>query len=164
MYELLTGTTPFDTKELLKRGLDEVRRVVCNVEPPRPSTRLSTLMAADLTSVSRHRQAEPPRLIREVRGDLDWIVMKALEKDRARRYSTVNGFAVDIRRFLAGEAILARPPSASYKFGRFILRHKLLCAGACIILFLFMVCLAVTTRLITQERQMRKDMTVDAAR
>ncbi len=111
LYELLTGSTPFDTTDLLKRGLDEVRRVVCNIEPPRPSTRLSTLMAADLTSISRQRQVEPPRLIREVRGDLDWIVMKALEKDRARRYATVNGFAADIQRHLAGEAVAARPPS-----------------------------------------------------
>ena len=128
LYELLTGTTPFDTTEILKRGLDEVRRVVCNVEPPRPSTRLSTLVAADLTSVSRHRRVELPRLIREVRGDLDWIVMKALEKDRERRYATVNGFAMDIRRFSAGEAILARPPSTIYKLGRFVRRHKIFCA------------------------------------
>src|SRR5271156_7032884 len=70
LYELLTSTTPFDTGELLKRGLDEVRRMVCNVEPPRPSARLSTLVAADLTSISQHRRVEPPRLIREVRGDL----------------------------------------------------------------------------------------------
>ncbi len=163
LYELLTGSTPFDTTELLKRGLDEVGRVVCNVEPPRPSTRLSTLMAADLTSVSRHRQAEPPRLIREVRGDLDWIVMKALEKDRARRYATVNGFAVDIRRYLMGEAIAARPPSAAYKFHRFIRRHKLLCAGMCVVLLLFTICLVVTTRLIIEERQMRNEMAVTKA-
>ena len=163
LYELLTGSTPFDTTELLKRGLDEVRRVVCNVEPPRPSTRLSTLMAADLTSVSRHRQVEPPRLIREVRGDLDWIAMKALEKDRARRYATVNGFAMDIRRFLAGEAILARPPSATYKFRRFVRRHKLLCTGVCVILLLFATCLVVTSRLLIRERQMRNDMTVAKA-
>src|SRR6266516_6714345 len=82
LYELLTGSTPFDTRELLKAGLDEVRRVIRKQEPVRPSTRLSTMVQADLTSVSQHRQAEPPKLIREVRGDLDWIVMKALEKDR----------------------------------------------------------------------------------
>jgi len=163
LYELLTGTTPFDTTELLKRGLDEVRRVVCDVEPMRPSTRLSTLMAADLTTVSRHRQVEASRLLREVRGDLDWIVMKALEKDRARRYATVNGFAMDIRRFLAGEAILARPPSATYKFRRFVRRHKLLCTGVCVILLLFATCLVVTSRLLIRERQMRNDMTVAKA-
>ena len=163
LYELLTGTTPFDTKELLKRGLDEVRRVVCNIEPPRPSTRLGTLMAADLTSVSRHRQVEPPRLLREVRGDLDWIAMKALEKDRARRYATVYGLAMDVRRFLSGEAILARPPSALYKLRRFIRRNKLLCAGLGIILLLFMTCLVVTTRLTIEERWMRNDTAVQKA-
>ncbi len=163
MYELLTGTTPFDTRELLKRGLDEVRRVVCNVEPPRPSSRLSTMVAADLTSISRHHQVEPPRLIREVRGDLDWIVMKALEKDRARRYATVNGFAMDIRRYLGGDAIAARPPSATYKFQRFVRRHKLLCTGVCVILLLFATCLVVTSRLSIRERQMRNDMTVAKA-
>jgi len=164
LYELLTGSTPFDTTELLKRGLDEVRRVVCDVEPMRPSTRLSTLMAADLTTVSRHRQVEPSRLLREVRGDLDWIVMKALEKDRARRYATVNGFAMDIRRYLGGEAVLARPPSKIYKLRRLVFRHKLLFVGLGVILLLFVICLMLTNRLIIEERQMRKDMTVEEAR
>jgi serine/threonine protein kinase len=163
LYELLTGSTPFDTAELLKRGLDEVRRVVCNIEPPRPSTRLSTLVAADLTTVSRYRQVEPPRLIRDVRGDLDWIVMKALEKDRVRRYPTVNGFAMDIRRYLAGEAIVARPPSTTYKFQRFVRRNKLLCAGLCIVLVLLLTCLIVTTKLLIQERRIRSELIVSSA-
>src|SRR4029077_1952804 len=163
LYELLAGSTPFDTTELLKRGLDEVRRVVCDVEPMRPSTRLSTLMVSDLTSISRHRQVEPSRLLREVRGDLDWIVMKALEKDRARRYATVNGFAMDIRRYLGGEAILARPPSKIYKLGRLVFRQKLLFAVLGIFLLLFVMCLMLTTRLIIEERQMRNDMTVGKA-
>jgi eukaryotic-like serine/threonine-protein kinase len=111
LYELLTSTTPFDTAELLKAGLDEVRRVIREEEPARPSTRLSTMVAADLTNVSHHRGAEPPKLIRDVRGDLDWIVMKAMEKDRARRYATANALAEDVKRFLANDAISARPPS-----------------------------------------------------
>ena len=160
LYELLTGSTPFDTKDLLQRGLDEVRRVVCNVEPPRPSTRLSTLMAAELKSVSRQRQVEPPRLIREIRGDLDWIVVKALEKDRARRYATVNGLAMDIRRYLAGEAIMARPPSTIYKFQRLVFQHKLFFSGLSIIVSLLVICLVVTSRLLVEERQMRNEMAV----
>jgi serine/threonine protein kinase len=112
LYELLTGRTPFDTRELLKAGLDEVRRVVREEEPARPSTRLTTMTAADLANFSKHHAAEAPKLIREMRGELDWIVMKALEKDRARRYATANGLAMDIERYLSGEAILARPPSA----------------------------------------------------
>src|SRR5712671_4235504 len=105
LYELLTSTIPFDTRELLKAGLDEVRRVIRTEEPVRPSTRLSAMMAADLTSVSQHRQSDPPKLIRDVRGDLDWIVMKALEKDRTRRYPTVNALAVDVWHYLSGELV-----------------------------------------------------------
>src|SRR5438034_10215972 len=76
LYELLTGKTPFDAKELLKAGLDEMRRIIREKEPPRPSTRLSTMLAADLTAVAQHRHADPPKLMTLVRGDLDWIVMK----------------------------------------------------------------------------------------
>jgi serine/threonine protein kinase len=156
LYELLTGSTPFDTTDLLKRGLDEVRRVVCNIEPPRPSTRLSTLMAADLTSISRQRQVEPPRLIREVRGDLDWIVMKALEKDRARRYATVNGFAADIQRHLAGEAVAARPPSSLYRLKKLFTRNKLLFCSIGIIFLLLSTASVVTSRLLIHERFARQ--------
>ena len=115
LYELLTGTTPFDTRELLKAGFDEVRRVVREVEPARPSTRLTTMTAADLANVSKHHGAEAPKLVREMRGELDWIVMKALEKDRARRYAPANGLAMDIERYFSGDAVLARPASAAYK-------------------------------------------------
>jgi hypothetical protein len=150
---LLTGTTPFDTTELLKAGLDEVRRVIRDEEPVRPSTRLSTMIAADLTSLSRHRQAEPPKLIRELRGDLDWIVIKALEKDRTRRYQTAIGLAQDLQRYLAGEVISARPPSALYKFRKVFLRNKLLFSGIGIIFLLLMAGLAITGRLLIREKQ-----------
>ncbi|HUD82380.1 MAG TPA: serine/threonine-protein kinase, partial [Candidatus Saccharimonadales bacterium] len=98
LYELLTGQTPFDSKKLFQAGLDEIRRTIREQEPVRPSTRLSTMLDGELTSTARHRQTEPPKLINLVRGDLDWIVMKALEKDRARRYDTANGLAADIQR------------------------------------------------------------------
>lgn len=156
LYELLAGSTPFDTSELLKHGLDEVRRVVSNVEPPRPSTRLNTLMVADLTAVSRHRQVEALRLIRDLSGDLDCIVMKALEKDRAHRYATVNGFAADIRRHLAGEAIVARPPSALYRLKKLFTRNKLLFCSLGIIFLLLSAALIVTSRLLIQERFARQ--------
>jgi eukaryotic-like serine/threonine-protein kinase len=125
LYELLTGKTPFDTKELLKVGLDEIRRTIREEEPPRPSTRLSTMLAADLTSAAKRRQTEAPKLIHCVRGDLDWIVMKCLEKDRTRRYETANGLAMDVQRHLQNELVLARPPSVSYRIQKMARRNKL---------------------------------------
>jgi len=156
LYELLTGTTPFDTGELLKEGLDQIRRVICDQEPVRPSTRLRTMEAANLTTISKRRQAEPPRLIREVRGDLDWIVMKALEKDRSRRYPTANGLAMDVHRYLASEAILARPPSALYRLKKLFTRNKLLFCSLGIIFLLLSTALIVTSQLLIHERFARQ--------
>src|SRR4051812_13132200 len=96
LYELLTGQTPFDAKALLASGLDKMRQTICEQEPDRPSTRVSTMLNADLTSTAAHRRTDAPKLIHTLRGDLDWIVMKALEKDRTRRYETASGFAHDI--------------------------------------------------------------------
>ncbi len=111
LYELLTGTTPLEKKRFKEAAWDEIRRIIREEEPPRPSTRLSSSQM--LPSLAAGRDTEPARLTKLVRGDLDWIVMKALEKDRARRYETANGFAMDIQRYLAGEAVLAVPPSAA---------------------------------------------------
>jgi serine/threonine protein kinase len=124
LYELLTGQTPFDAKKLLQAGLDEIRRTIRQDEPARPSTRLSTMQGADLMAIAKHRKAEPPKLVHLVRGDLDWIVMKALEKDRARRYETANGLAADIQRHLSNETVLARPPSEIYRFKKLLRRNR----------------------------------------
>jgi serine/threonine protein kinase len=129
LYELLTGSTPFDSRRLLKAGLDEIRRVIRDEEPLRPSTRLLRMADGDLTSIAQCRRSEPPKLVRAVAGDLDWIAMKALEKDRTRRYETANGLALDIRRFLAHETITARPPSRIYRFKKLIRRNRLLFVG-----------------------------------
>src|SRR2546427_10038391 len=129
LYELLTGSAPFDGGALMKAGLDEIRRVIRERDPDRPSMRLVTMAAADLTTTAQRRQSAPPALIRSVRGDLDWIVMKALAKDRRRRYETANGLALDIQRHLANETILARPPSKLYKLQKLVLRNKLLFIG-----------------------------------
>jgi serine/threonine protein kinase/Flp pilus assembly protein TadD len=123
LYELLTGTTPFDKARLQEAAFDEVRRIIREEEPQKPSTRLSSL-GDTLPSVSAQRKMEPRKLSQLVRGDLDWIVMKALEKDRARRYETANGFAQDVQRYLADEAVQACPPSVGYRFRKFARRNK----------------------------------------
>jgi serine/threonine protein kinase/tetratricopeptide (TPR) repeat protein len=156
LYELLTGSTPFDTGELLKAGLDEVRRVIREQEPVRPSTRLSRLTGEDLTNVAQHRKSEPPKLIRAVCGDLDWIAMKALEKDRTRRYETANGLALDIQRFLADETISARPPGTIYKFQKMVLRNKLLFCSIGLIAILLLVSLVAVTASLAKEKQSRR--------
>ncbi len=157
LYELLTSTTPFDTRELLKAGLDEVRRAIRDQEPVRPSARLSTMIAADLTSLSVHRQAEPSKLIREVSGDLDWIVMKALEKDRTRRYETANGLALDVQRYLANEIISARPPSKFYKLQKAALRNKFLFIGIGLVAGIFVVSLIIVSASLAKERQAHRE-------
>jgi eukaryotic-like serine/threonine-protein kinase len=123
LYELLTGTTPFDRERLGSAAYDEVRRIIREEEPPKPSTRLSTLGPAAVT-VSANRVSDLKRLSQLVRGELDWIVMKALEKDRNRRYETAGAFADDIRRYLRDEPVLACPPSLAYRVRKFVRRHR----------------------------------------
>src|SRR5207247_2445614 len=123
LYELLTGSTPLDRKRMREAAYAEILRMIKEVEPPRPSTRLSDSGEA-LASISAQRHMEPAKLTKLVRGELDWIVMKALEKDRNRRYETANGFAADVLRYLADEAVEACPPSAMYRFRKFARRNK----------------------------------------
>jgi serine/threonine protein kinase len=124
LYELLTGTTPFEGETLKKASYDEMRRMIREDEPPRPSTRLSTLDAAKLSTICDRRNMEPRKLSSEVRGELDWIVMKALEKDRNRRYESAGALAADVERFLRDEAVQARPHSTAYRLRKFVRRHK----------------------------------------
>ena len=124
LYELLTGETPFDPKQLLESGLDEMRRIIREEEPLPPSTRLSTMGMAGGAGLSRSRQAALPALVQVVRGDLDWIVLKCLEKDRTRRYPTASALAADIERYLNSEPVLARPPSTIYRIQKFVHRNR----------------------------------------
>src|ERR1043166_1136852 len=124
LYELLTGKTPFDAKELLEAGLDALRRTIREQEPERPSTRLSTMLDADLTNVAQRRQSEAPKLIHLLRGDLDWIAMRCLEQDRTRRYETANGLALDLDRMLKNQPIVARPPSTWYRIQKLARRNQ----------------------------------------
>jgi tetratricopeptide (TPR) repeat protein len=123
LYELLTGTTPFDAEKLRSSAYDEMLKTIRETEPPKPSTRLNTLGDA-LTEVAKHRHVESSELCKLLRGDLDWVVMKALEKDRSRRYETANGLALDIERHLGDEVVVAGPPSSLYRLRKFIRRHR----------------------------------------
>src|SRR5262249_48406223 len=122
LYELLTGSPPFTTEELEGAGMFEMLRVIREQEPAKPSTRLST--ADGLPALAANRGTEPAKLTKLVRGELDWIVMKALEKDRSRRYEAANSLAMDLQRYLADEPVLACPPSAGYRLRKFARRHK----------------------------------------
>ncbi len=122
LYELLTGTTPLDPKRLRSAAWAEMQRMIREEEPPTPSTRLSTLGDA-LARVATNRRTEPSRIGRLVRGELDWIVMKCLEKDRTRRYETANGLAMEVQRYLCDEPVLAGPPSTVYRLGKLVRRN-----------------------------------------
>ena len=123
LYELLTGVTPFDKETLAQAALDEIRRLIRETEPLKPSTRLQAL-GDQLAEIARHRHTEPAALSRLVRGDLDWIVMKALEKDRIRRYETASDFARDIQRHLGSEPVSAAAPGLVYRARKFVRRNR----------------------------------------
>jgi serine/threonine protein kinase/tetratricopeptide (TPR) repeat protein len=154
LYELLTGTTPLTRKRAKEAALLEILRLVREEEPPKPSTRLSS--TAELPSIAAVRGMEPARLSKLIRGDLDWIVMKALEKDRSRRYETANGFAADIQRYIGGEAVQAVPPSALYRFRKFTKRNKIaltIGSALAIALLITLVTLIVSSALTSKAYQ-----------
>jgi serine/threonine protein kinase len=153
LYELLTSQTPFDSAQLIRAGLDQMRRTIREQEPVRPSTRLSTMLNADLTRVARQRHAEPARLSNLIRGDLDWVVMKCLEKDRTRRYETANGLAMDIKRHLQHEPVVARPPSKLYRFQKLARRNQGIFAAGAAVLATLVLGLGISTYLFVQEKR-----------
>ncbi len=136
LYELLTGALPFDPTTLRQAAFAEIQRIIREVEPPKPSTRLSSL-SDESTTCAQKRRADPRSLLRELRGDLDWITMKALEKDRTRRYPTASELAADLARHLNHEPVAAGPPSAAYRVKKYIRRHRVgVTAGAALALAL----------------------------
>jgi WD40 repeat protein/serine/threonine protein kinase len=155
LYELLTGTTPFDKERLKEASYEELRRILREEEPAKPSTRITSTLGQAATTVSANRKSEPRRLSQLFRGELDWIVMKALEKDRNRRYDTASAFAADVQRYLHDEPVQACPPSVLYRFRKFARRNKtaLLAASAvgCTLL-LAVIGLAASTVLILGEK------------
>jgi hypothetical protein len=157
LYELLTGRTPFDGKELLKAGLDGMRRTIQEKQPLLPSNRIRTLQGEDLITTAKQRHTDAPKLIHVVGGDLDWIVMKCLEKDRTRRYETANGIAADIQRHLKCEPVVARPPSKLYEFQKTVRRHKFgFAAAAGVIMVLAAGVVASTLEAIRARRAERE--------
>src|SRR5271166_4464973 len=133
LYELLTGSTPFEKDRLRHAAYDEIRRIIREEEPPKPSLRISSL-GDTRTAVAAHRHADPHRLSQLVRGDLDWIVMKALEKDRTRRYDTASNFAADVLRYLSHRPVEACPPSPVYRFRKFARRNRVAITTAAVVL------------------------------
>ncbi len=157
LYELLTGRTPFDAKMLLQSGLDEMRRTLREKEPQRPSTMLTTLQRTELTATAVQRHAEPPKLISLLRGDLDWIVMRCLDKDRRRRYETANGLAMDVQRYLSNEPVIARPPSRFYRFQKLVRRNKIVFFSGAAVAAALLIGLGTATWLFFMERAARRD-------
>jgi serine/threonine protein kinase len=156
LYELLTGTTPFDSKRFQKAGYEEMRRIIREEEPPVPSRRLSD-STDSLPSISAQRRMEPARLTKLVRGELDWIVMKALEKDRGRRYESASAFAADIERYLKDEPVLAGPPGAGYRLKKFLRRNRgSVLAASFLLLALFAGVIGTSLGLLQAQRAERE--------
>jgi serine/threonine protein kinase len=155
LYELLTGNTPFDSETLKQAGFDEMRRIIREDEPPRPSARVSTLKAEALSTFSAMRRSDPRRLSGELQGELDWLVMKALEKNRSRRYESASALAADIQRYLSGEPLEARPTSRLYRIAKYTRRHRALVASVTAILVALGIGLVLATAgYITAERRL----------
>jgi eukaryotic-like serine/threonine-protein kinase len=159
LYELLTGRTPFDSKRLLESGMDEMRRTLREREPQPPSNMLTTIGDTELAVIASQHHSAPPRLISSLQGDLDWIVMKALEKDRRRRYETADGLAMDVQRFLNNEPVVARPPTIVYRFGKLVRRNRLTFAAIAAVSLALLSGLGLSTWLFLKEREARQRAT-----
>jgi serine/threonine protein kinase len=156
LYELLTGRTPFDQKALIASGLDEMRRTLRDCEPPAPSKKVEALRGDELIETAGHRQVEPSRLKSLLKDDLDWIVMKALEKDRQRRYETANGLASDVRRYLDNEPVIASPPSRLYRLQKLVSRNRVTFAAGGVVAISLVTFSVVTSWLLIKEREARR--------
>ena len=157
LYELLTGCTPFDAEELLASGLDAMRRTIREKDPLRPSTKLHSMSGDELTTTAQRRGVDSPKLFCLLRGDLDWIVMKCLEKDRTRRYETANGLAADVKRHLDHEPVVARPRSQLYRFQKLVRRNQGVAVAATAVFFSLVIGVCAATlqavRATTAERE-----------
>ncbi len=157
LYELLTGHTPFGARRLAEVELSELQRIVREEEPERPSSRLLALEAARRDRAATQRRAEFPALVRMVRGDLDWIVLKSLEKEPNRRYETAHGLAMDLQRFLANEPVRARPPTPIYQFKKMVCRHRVAFAAAATVALSLVVGIGVSTWQFFEKSQAERE-------
>ncbi len=157
LYELLTGHPPFGHKRFNELGIDEIRAIIREEEPILPSARLVAMPAEEMERIADERSVDPVRLRSRLAGELDWIVMKALEKDRRRRYETANELALDVRRFLNEEVVLARPPSRRYLLAKMVRRNRLVFTAAAIALAGMLGGLGLSTWLFLREREARQE-------
>ena len=169
LYELLSGTTPFDQETLRRADFDELRRIIREEEPPRPSARVSTLHKDRLSTICDQRQVDPRQLRQSLRGELDWIVMKALEKDRNRRYGSPSALAEDLQRYLDGEPVLACPPTVAYRLTKLATKHRGILAAALLIASTLVGCAVVASVLAVRaidesERAGRAELKAEAAK
>jgi len=156
LYELLTGTTPFDKETFSKVGFDEMRRMIREEEPHRPSQRISTLAADRMTTISQKRGLDARKMSDVLRGELDWVVMKALEKDRTRRYESASALAADVERYLADEPVQACPPSTVYRLRKFARRRKGLLTAASLLTLSILIGTAVSVWQAVEANAARK--------
>ncbi len=160
LYELLTGRAPFDSKTLLDSGLENLRRTLREAEPPRPSHLLRSLDPVELARLAARHQSEPAALIKTLRHDLDWIIIRALEKDRSRRYATVNALAFDLSRFLRDEPVEARPPGRGYRLRKLIRRNRVIFAATAAVTLALFAGLGTSTVLFFREREALRQQTL----
>jgi WD40 repeat protein/serine/threonine protein kinase len=156
LYELLTGRTPFEPERLRQAALDELCRIIRQEDPDKPSTRVATLPPKDLSFAADRRGLPPSRFAAQLRGDLDWVVMKALEKDRARRYPSAGSLAADVQRHLAHEPVVAGPPTVLYRFKKYVRRNRLLAASIAAVALALTVGLGLSTWLYFREQEARR--------
>ncbi len=161
LYELLAGVLPFDSGTLRAAGLSEIQRIIRETDPPKASTRLSSLGDSQI-SIAQHRRTDPSALRKQLKGDLDWIILKAMEKDRTRRYDTVNELALDITRHLNKEPVMARPPSTAYKAQKMIARHKI-GFGFSLVLFILLVGFAISMTVFSARVASERDRAEEEA-
>jgi eukaryotic-like serine/threonine-protein kinase len=157
LYELLTGRTPIDSETIEHEGKERIRQIIREVDPLRPSIRIKALTGEELTTTAKRRHAKPAKLSGLIRGDLDWIVMMCLEKERNRRYDSANSLALDIQRHLEGQPVIARPPTYAYLLGRFIRRNKLVASAAAAVAAALIIGAAVSLWQANEAREAGKD-------